>query len=174
MLIHVQEVILVSFLGFIHTWYLPWAFSFILIIYENIYPPEYRFFLSFSLQVRMMILKVVARTVGLHRLILLNFYPYLQKYVQVRHYNHDASKFPIPAKSLDYDVSILTCSPINEMLQLYLQQQFRRAMIWYITFFWLRLVSVVCSSLCFALPTHIGNFVLTRYHLMQLNHCSDK
>lgn len=33
-------------------------------------------------EVRMMILKVVARTVGLHRLILLNFYPYLQKYVQ--------------------------------------------------------------------------------------------
>lgn len=31
----------------------------------------------------MMIVKVVARTVGLHRLILLNFYPYLQKYVQV-------------------------------------------------------------------------------------------
>ncbi|KAK3026058.1 hypothetical protein RJ639_042550 [Escallonia herrerae] len=33
-------------------------------------------------EVKMMILKVVARVVGLHRLILLNFYPYLQKYVQ--------------------------------------------------------------------------------------------
>ncbi|XP_062092307.1 uncharacterized protein LOC133798125 [Humulus lupulus] len=33
-------------------------------------------------EVRMMMLKVIARTVGLHRLILLNFYPYLQKYVQ--------------------------------------------------------------------------------------------
>ncbi|EXB52090.1 hypothetical protein L484_024640 [Morus notabilis] len=31
---------------------------------------------------RMMMLKVIARTVGLHRLLLLNFYPYLQKYVQ--------------------------------------------------------------------------------------------
>ncbi|CAL9193319.1 unnamed protein product, partial [Musa hybrid cultivar] len=31
---------------------------------------------------RMMMLKVIARTVGLHRLILLNFYPFLQKYVQ--------------------------------------------------------------------------------------------
>lgn len=31
----------------------------------------------------MMMLKVIARTVGLHRLILLNFYPFLQKYVQV-------------------------------------------------------------------------------------------
>ncbi|GFZ00033.1 ARM repeat superfamily protein [Actinidia rufa] len=30
----------------------------------------------------MMMLEVIARTVGLHRLILLNFYPFLQKYVQ--------------------------------------------------------------------------------------------
>jgi len=37
----------------------------------------------FKLQVKMMMLKVIARTVGLHRLILLNFYPFLQKYVQV-------------------------------------------------------------------------------------------
>jgi hypothetical protein len=36
-----------------------------------------------KLQVRMMMLKVVARTVGLHRLILLNFYPFIEKYVQV-------------------------------------------------------------------------------------------
>lgn len=36
-----------------------------------------------EVQVRMMMLKVIARTVGLHRLILLSFYPYLQKYVQV-------------------------------------------------------------------------------------------
>ncbi|KAI3856166.1 hypothetical protein MKX03_027748 [Papaver bracteatum] len=33
-------------------------------------------------EVKMMILKVIARTVGLHRLILLNFYPFLQKYIQ--------------------------------------------------------------------------------------------
>ncbi|XP_030475012.1 uncharacterized protein LOC115692332 [Syzygium oleosum] len=33
-------------------------------------------------EVKMMMLKVVARTVGLHHLILLNFYPFLQKYVQ--------------------------------------------------------------------------------------------
>ncbi|KAG6486860.1 protein SDA1 homolog [Zingiber officinale] len=33
-------------------------------------------------EVRMMMLKVIARTVGMHRLILLNFYPFLQKYVQ--------------------------------------------------------------------------------------------
>ncbi|MFS7977865.1 putative SDA1 domain-containing protein [Helianthus anomalus] len=33
-------------------------------------------------QIKMMIVKVVARTVGLHRLILFNFYPFLQKYVQ--------------------------------------------------------------------------------------------
>lgn len=33
-------------------------------------------------EVRMMMLKVIARTIGLHRLILLNFYPFLQKYVQ--------------------------------------------------------------------------------------------
>ncbi|KAI7727327.1 hypothetical protein M8C21_027599 [Ambrosia artemisiifolia] len=33
-------------------------------------------------EIKMMIVKVVARTVGLHRLILLNFYPFLQKYVQ--------------------------------------------------------------------------------------------
>ncbi|PSR84806.1 hypothetical protein CEY00_Acc32784 [Actinidia chinensis var. chinensis] len=33
-------------------------------------------------EVKMMMLKVIARTVGLHRLILLNFYPFLQKYVQ--------------------------------------------------------------------------------------------
>lgn len=36
-----------------------------------------------ELQVKMMILKVIARTIGLHRLLLLNFYPYLQKYAQV-------------------------------------------------------------------------------------------
>lgn len=33
-------------------------------------------------EVKMMIIKVIARSVGLHRLILLNFYPFLQKYVQ--------------------------------------------------------------------------------------------
>ncbi|KAL3501096.1 hypothetical protein ACH5RR_035545 [Cinchona calisaya] len=33
-------------------------------------------------EIKMMMLKVIARTVGLHRLILLNLYPYLQKYVQ--------------------------------------------------------------------------------------------
>ncbi|KAJ8615579.1 hypothetical protein MRB53_034951 [Persea americana] len=33
-------------------------------------------------EVKMMMLKVIARTVGLHKLILLNFYPFLQKYVQ--------------------------------------------------------------------------------------------
>ncbi|XP_057949408.1 uncharacterized protein LOC131144652 [Malania oleifera] len=33
-------------------------------------------------EVKMMMVKVIARTVGLHRLILLNFYPFLQKYVQ--------------------------------------------------------------------------------------------
>uniref|UniRef100_A0A1S3CNI9 Protein SDA1 n=1 Tax=Cucumis melo TaxID=3656 RepID=A0A1S3CNI9_CUCME len=33
-------------------------------------------------EVKMMMLKVIARAVGLHRLILLNFYPFLQKYVQ--------------------------------------------------------------------------------------------
>ncbi|KAK4791419.1 hypothetical protein SAY86_031832 [Trapa natans] len=33
-------------------------------------------------EVKMMILKVVARTIGLHRLILLNFYPFIMKYVQ--------------------------------------------------------------------------------------------
>lgn len=33
-------------------------------------------------EVKMMMLKVVARTVGLHHLILLNFYPFIQKYVQ--------------------------------------------------------------------------------------------
>ncbi|KAK2402350.1 Calcium-binding EF-hand family protein [Trifolium repens] len=33
-------------------------------------------------EVKMMMLKVIARTVGLHQLILLNFYPYLQKYIQ--------------------------------------------------------------------------------------------
>lgn len=33
-------------------------------------------------EVKMMMLKVIARTVGLHHLILLQFYPYLQKYVQ--------------------------------------------------------------------------------------------
>ncbi|XP_074309506.1 uncharacterized protein LOC141643990 [Silene latifolia] len=33
-------------------------------------------------EVKMMILKVVARTIGLHQLILLNFYSFIQKYVQ--------------------------------------------------------------------------------------------
>ncbi|XP_061350281.1 uncharacterized protein LOC133295455 isoform X2 [Gastrolobium bilobum] len=33
-------------------------------------------------EVKMMMLKLIARTVGLHRLILLNFYPFLQKYIQ--------------------------------------------------------------------------------------------
>lgn len=33
-------------------------------------------------EVRMMMLKVITRTVGLHQLILLNLYPFLQKYVQ--------------------------------------------------------------------------------------------
>ncbi|TVU26616.1 hypothetical protein EJB05_29170, partial [Eragrostis curvula] len=33
-------------------------------------------------EVRMMMLKVISRTIGLHHLVLLNFYPYLQRYVQ--------------------------------------------------------------------------------------------
>ncbi|XVF85099.1 hypothetical protein PTKIN_Ptkin17bG0091300 [Pterospermum kingtungense] len=33
-------------------------------------------------EVKMMIVKVIARTIGLHRLILLNFYPFLQRYVK--------------------------------------------------------------------------------------------
>uniref|UniRef100_A0A7N0UR20 Protein SDA1 n=1 Tax=Kalanchoe fedtschenkoi TaxID=63787 RepID=A0A7N0UR20_KALFE len=33
-------------------------------------------------EVKMMMLKVIARTIGLHGLIVLNFYPFLQKYVQ--------------------------------------------------------------------------------------------
>ncbi|PKA51957.1 hypothetical protein AXF42_Ash008186 [Apostasia shenzhenica] len=33
-------------------------------------------------EVRMMMLKVIARTIGFHRLVLLNFYPFLQRYVQ--------------------------------------------------------------------------------------------
>ncbi|ONK65926.1 uncharacterized protein A4U43_C06F2410 [Asparagus officinalis] len=33
-------------------------------------------------EVRMMIMKVIARTIGMHRLVLLNFYPFLQRYVQ--------------------------------------------------------------------------------------------
>ncbi|KAL3835631.1 hypothetical protein ACJIZ3_010367 [Penstemon smallii] len=33
-------------------------------------------------EIKMMMVKVIARTVGLHHLILLSFYPYLQKYVQ--------------------------------------------------------------------------------------------
>ncbi|XP_072969918.1 uncharacterized protein [Typha angustifolia] len=33
-------------------------------------------------EIRMMMLKVIARTVGMHRLILLNLYPYLSRYVQ--------------------------------------------------------------------------------------------
>lgn len=33
-------------------------------------------------EVRMTILKVISRTIGLHHLVLLNFYPYLQRYVQ--------------------------------------------------------------------------------------------
>ncbi|TKY58127.1 SDA1-like protein [Spatholobus suberectus] len=33
-------------------------------------------------EVRMMMLKLIARTVGLHQLILLQFYPFLQKYIQ--------------------------------------------------------------------------------------------
>ncbi|KAH7672155.1 protein SDA1 protein [Dioscorea alata] len=33
-------------------------------------------------EVKMMMLKVIARTVGMHRLVLLNFYPFLQKYIK--------------------------------------------------------------------------------------------
>ncbi|MCO5558003.1 hypothetical protein L7F22_011578 [Adiantum nelumboides] len=34
-------------------------------------------------EVKLMMMKVISRTIGLHRLIVLNFYPFLQKYVQV-------------------------------------------------------------------------------------------
>ena len=34
-------------------------------------------------QVKLMMMKVISRTIGLHRLIILNFYPFIQKYVQV-------------------------------------------------------------------------------------------
>lgn len=78
----------------------------------------------------MMIVKVIARTIGLHRLILLNFYPYIQKYVQVCYYVLNALHTPTTLSKSD--VSVATCSLISEMLQPYLQQQFRPAMIWYI------------------------------------------
>ncbi|KAJ0984454.1 hypothetical protein J5N97_002810 [Dioscorea zingiberensis] len=35
-------------------------------------------------EVKMMMLKVIARTVGMHRLVLLNFYPFLQKYIKAQ------------------------------------------------------------------------------------------
>ena len=79
----------------------------------------------------MMMLKVIARTVGLHRLILLNFYPFLQKYVQVC-CPADAMKFLL-VLFLNLKYAFGVCSPINVMSQIYLQRQFRHAMTWYNT-----------------------------------------
>jgi hypothetical protein len=35
-----------------------------------------------SLQVKLMMMNVISRVIGVHKLLLLNFYPYLQRYVQ--------------------------------------------------------------------------------------------
>ncbi|KAI3992514.1 hypothetical protein MKX01_022605 [Papaver californicum] len=43
-------------------------------------------------EMRMMMLKVIVRTVGLHRLILLSFYPSLQRYTVVNQFVHDKSR----------------------------------------------------------------------------------
>lgn len=115
----------------------------------------------------MMIVKVIARTIGLHRLILLNFYPYIQKYVQVCYHDLDASKLHTHHTFFKSDVSITTCSLINEMLQLYLQQQFRPAMIWYI-------ISPVQLIDILVRVQFLYSIDSTRYHLMQLNHCLGK
>ncbi|KAJ0965034.1 hypothetical protein J5N97_026172 [Dioscorea zingiberensis] len=37
-----------------------------------------------TFEVKMMMLKVIARTVGVHQLVLLNFYPFLQKYIKAQ------------------------------------------------------------------------------------------
>lgn len=42
-----------------------------------------------------MMLKVIARTIGLHRLILLNFYPFLQKYIQVHNLNYPLNVYSL-------------------------------------------------------------------------------
>lgn len=43
----------------------------------------------------MMMLKVIARTIGLHRLILLNFYPFLQKYIQVHNLTYPLNVYSL-------------------------------------------------------------------------------
>lgn len=54
-----------------------------------------------------MMLKVIARTIGLHRLILLNFYPFLQKYIQV----HNLT-YPLNVYSLEsWVVTVLVSQP---------------------------------------------------------------
>ncbi|XP_075520732.1 uncharacterized protein LOC142554013 isoform X1 [Primulina tabacum] len=53
-------------------------------------------------EVKMMLLEVIARTVGLHRLILLNFYPYLQKYVQP--YQHHIARLLCAAIQACHDM----------------------------------------------------------------------
>lgn len=55
----------------------------VLMIHFYVFPCLLFSTISLCAQVKMMMLKVISRTVGLHRLILLNLYPFLQKYVQV-------------------------------------------------------------------------------------------
>lgn len=116
----------------------------------------YSFLVSF--QVKMMLMKVIARTVGLHHLILLNFYPYLQRYVQVSNYEIsfgitvDISFGSVLSHSYLRLVCgcSYNCSPISVMWQICLLQRFRHVMIWYgvfvLQFFFLLLNLLVFSS----------------------------
>lgn len=65
----------------------------------------------------MMMLKVIARTVGLHRLILLNFYPFIQKYIQVCCPSVALKLLLIILQHVMYAYGV--CSLINVMSQIY-------------------------------------------------------
>ena len=50
-------------------------------------------FIICLLKVKMMMLKVIARTIGLHRLVVLNFYPYFMNYITVCYLIYSMNNF---------------------------------------------------------------------------------
>lgn len=95
---------------------------------------------SFEHQVKMMMLKVIARTVGLHHLIILKIYPLFQKYVQVCIWFLYLIFLFFWAVEICH---IAIRSLINAISPIYLLQLSKLVMIWYCIAFYIEWINLI-------------------------------
>lgn len=121
-------------------WLPYWTTHFPLRMYSHKLLCSVLFMNNLNHQVKMMMMKVIARTIRLHRLILLNFYSFLQRYVRVCMFiTHYCSNY-ILVWNFELTKHPYICSLINVKWQLCLKLQSKHAMIWFVLFLSLRLV----------------------------------